>query len=828
MLIFKHLALSTTIFALTFNPFNLLLAQETDSLRNYYQQVVESYQQDLEEARQEGKSWQEVDTLLGAGIAYQYLGKFEEAIKLFEEGLEIARQIPDRGREESAIRKLATVHKKIGAFQGINFLEEQLQNTTDQESRRIILANLSLGHLSNGEYQKAINVYEQYLDLVRVLQNQKAEAEALRDLAGAYAALGKYGQAIPLLEEGVAIAQQLNDTSLLNWLLTQLGSAYRFAGNNQKALDTLQEALQLAKEAEETSLEWITLRTLAQLYTALDNLPQVIKIQQERLAISRNTNNIFWEALTLEDLSGAYFWLKDYSQAIELQKQALSLYQSFNQQSQQTTSSTEAQALEKLGFLLWRAGKLKEAETTLYSALKSFDLQRQEILGNANFLSLSSQELSLFAYEASSDIYRILQQILVAENRTNEALEVSEKGRARAYIDLLVSRLGADPTSATALEAPNLEQIKQIAKKENTTLVQYTVLYEYSRLYRYRFGIEQPYAQASGLLIWVVKPTGEVTLKQVQLQENLADVVQKARQSILLGGRRTRRQPPGKRSQEKLYQILIEPIANLLPTNPEERVTFIPQDTLFLVPFPALQDPDGNYLIEQHTILTAPSIQVLGLARKVKKDLSSSQPALVIGNPTMPGIRLAPNAPRQQLSELPGSEEEAKQIAQLLHTQPLIGDAATKAAVVARMEKTRLMHFATHGLLDNVGGSLSSLALAPSKDDEGFLTAREILQMKLQAELAVLSACNTGRGRITGDGVVGLSRSFVSAGVPSVVVSLWAIPDEPTAKLMREFYQNIEGDVDKATALRQAMIITKQEFPDPVSWAAFTLIGLAD
>lgn len=122
----------------------------------------------------------------------------------------------------------------------------------------------------------------------------------------------------------------------------------------------------------------------------------------------------------------------------------------------------------------------------------------------------------------------------------------------------------------------------------------------------------------------------------------------------------------------------------------------------------------------------------------------------------------------------------------------------------------------------------TSNALSPSGNDDGLLTASEILSLKLNAELVVLSACDTGRGKITGDGVIGLSRSLISAGVPSVVVSLWSVPDAPTASLMAEFYQNLQKQPDKGQALRQAMLTTMKKYPIPRDWAAFTLIGEAE
>jgi len=137
-------------------------------------------------------------------------------------------------------------------------------------------------------------------------------------------------------------------------------------------------------------------------------------------------------------------------------------------------------------------------------------------------------------------------------------------------------------------------------------------------------------------------------------------------------------------------------------------------------------------------------------------------------------------------------------------------------------------HLATHGLLDEKEGLGSAIALTPSDKDDGFLTAAEILDLQLTAELVVLSACDTGRGRITGDGVVGLSRSLISAGVPSVIVSLWQVPDAPTASLMTQFYQSLSANPDKAQALRSAMLAMMKQHPEPKNWAAFTLIGEAN
>ncbi len=144
-------------------------------------------------------------------------------------------------------------------------------------------------------------------------------------------------------------------------------------------------------------------------------------------------------------------------------------------------------------------------------------------------------------------------------------------------------------------------------------------------------------------------------------------------------------------------------------------------------------------------------------------------------------------------------------------------------------------HLATHGLLDygqprefGIRDIPGAIVLASSSQDDGLLTAREILDLDLNAELVVLSACDTGGGNITGDGVVGLSRSFIAAGTPSVIVSLWQVPDDATAMLMTEFYRQLQQNPDKAQALRQAMLVTMGDHPAVRDWAAFTLIGEAE
>ncbi|MGB6014461.1 MAG: CHAT domain-containing protein, partial [Nodosilinea sp.] len=363
----------------------------------------------------------------------------------------------------------------------------------------------------------------------------------------------------------------------------------------------------------------------------------------------------------------------------------------------------------------------------------------------------------------------------------------------------------------------------------------------------------------AALYIWVVSPTGDITFRRESLEGvDLISLVITTRDAIGVRNDRAtialeptphalaRQQAQTEANLRQLYDLLIAPITDLLPPDPNQPVVFMPQDELFLVPFAALQDNDGTYLIKKHTILTAPSIQVYGLANEAASATVganggspfSANNALIVGNPTMPKVwspSASGNFAETQLSDLPGAKAEAEAISGFLNITPLIGSQATEARVKQLLPSARLIHLATHGLLDygdpRAYGRLDvpgAIALAPDSTEDGLLTSAEILEMDLQADLAVLSACDTGRGRITGDGVVGLSRALITAGVPSVVVSLWAVPDAPTAALMTEFYRQLDQGQDKAQALRQAMLTTMQQHPNPRNWAAFTLVGAAE
>ena len=537
--------------------------------------------------------------------------------------------------------------------------------------------------------------------------------------------------------------------------------------------------------------------------------------------------------------------------------------------------------LSNIGLAYFHLGRFSEAETLLQEAIAGWEAIR------AGDDLDAIAKITLFEQQAYT--YNLLQRVLVAQDKTTEALLVAEQGRARALVEQLVQQ-----QTQTQLPPPSLADMQQITQARQTTVVNYAVIGDGRRILGNEVETE------TDLFIWVMTPAGTVSFHQVSLRpfwqaifraqptqlSPLEDLVRLTRDGMGVGERGIGVVDSDRRYQsdfasnplplQYLNQILIEPIEDELPTDPTATVTFIPQGPLFLVPFASLQDETGTYLVEKHAIVTSPAIQVLGLSES--SQITTDGTELIVGNPvTMPTIPPGSTLPPQRLPPLPGAEQEARAIGDILGTPPLLGQAATETAVVARMPQQSVIHLATHGLLNldpnlnefglpvdanaptaadanvfvtpgavivgdgvTVGGVDASislarervvrvdmpgiLALAPSTTDDGWLTAPEIATLDLKADLVVLSACDTGRGRITGDGVVGLPRAFLAAGADSVVVSLWQVPDVATAALMVNFYQQLTQGQDQANALRSAMLETRVNYPDPRNWSAFVVV----
>ncbi|MBD2201285.1 CHAT domain-containing protein [Calothrix sp. FACHB-1219] len=778
----------------------------------------------------------EADRLYQQGDRQIQTSQYTAALQSFQQALAIYRQLKDRPGEALSLNYIAIVQRTLGDYiQALEFYKQALdifRELGDRLNEGTALNNIGKVYEGLGQYPQALDFYQQALAIRKQVGDRSGEAFTLADLGSIYTSLGQYPQVLGYLQQSLDIFRKIGDRKQEALILNSIGLYYRTIDQYTQAVEYYQQALAIFKQLGNRRGEATCLNNIGDFRRNQGEYSQAQELFQQVLTIFREVNDRGGQGVALSNIGRVYAYQKQYPQALESFAQALAIFQEVGDK------PAQARTFRYIGSAFYQSGKLPEAEQALRTGIDILESLRPK-LSDANKVSLFETQLAT---------YQLLQQVLIAQNKPETALEISERGRARAFLELLTSRLSANNNVTKAPQLPSILEMQQIAKRQNSHLVQYSIIKE-------EFLIAgKPQIKESELYIWVIKPTGEVSFRKTDLKPlwqkdktTLNDYIITSRNSIGTRGTAFRgvnvvynpNAPAAKNNLKHLYQLLINPIADLLPQNPNERVTFIPQGGLFLVPFPALQDEQGKYLIEKHTILTSPSIQVLDLTHKqlqrIGKQPIQGNNTLIVGNPTMPFISPKIGDKPQQLTPLPGAEQEANAIAKLLKTQPLIGSKATKAAVLGRLTQARFAHLATHGIFDDIQGLNSAIALAPNspgskgnQKGDGLLTAAEILDLKLNAELVVLSACDTGRGRISGDGVIGLSRSLISAGVPSVLVSLWSVPDAPTASLMTEFYQNLQKSPDKAQALRQAMLTTMKNNPNPVDWATFTLIGEAE
>jgi CHAT domain-containing protein len=269
-------------------------------------------------------------------------------------------------------------------------------------------------------------------------------------------------------------------------------------------------------------------------------------------------------------------------------------------------------------------------------------------------------------------------------------------------------------------------------------------------------------------------------------------------------------------------------------------VIVVPDGMLWNLPFQALQVSAGRYLIEDAAVSYAPSVTVLRETMRPRADRTGLSTLLAFGNPAIDAGAAGAGSShptRAGLAPLPETEREVNRLAQIYgaSSRVYVGAEASENRWKAEAPSYRVVHLATHGVLDNASPLYSHLVLAPSGraggDDDGLLEAWEIMNTPLTADLVVLSACETARGRIAaGEGVIGLMWSVFVAGSPATLVSQWQVDSASSTALMVAFHREWNGGsrhMSKSRALQQAslQVLHTRGFSHPFYWDGFILAG---
>ncbi len=291
-------------------------------------------------------------------------------------------------------------------------------------------------------------------------------------------------------------------------------------------------------------------------------------------------------------------------------------------------------------------------------------------------------------------------------------------------------------------------------------------------------------------------------------------------------------------TSHKAYQAILEPV--LTKSGPEvTTLMIVPDQILHYLPFEVLitasGDP-GSYLLKKYIVTYAHSASLPGEGNK-KTDFTGpyigfSPEYQKQGNPLLASRSARDNELASELVDLPMAKEEIRQSAGIWNGEFLTGPDATESAFKTRARQAGIIHIASHAIIDDEEPMRSRLvfSVSPDSTEDGLLHTYELYNMELRAQLACLSACNTGFGQLkSGEGVVSLAKGFFYAGVPNIMMSLWSVPDNSTSQIMQLFNAELEQGAGKAEALRRAKLRFLEQADaytaEPYYWAAFTLIG---
>jgi tetratricopeptide (TPR) repeat protein len=827
----------------------LIRRAESEFQRGHGREAITLWQQALTSARAAGDRNAQALLLENLGSTAQLLGEPGEATKYLAEAWELARRLNDAnlaGRVLERLAESARAAKDDGLIiVAYRELLARAEARGDRSAQALDAAVLGRALLDEGKpaeaatllrraaelwradgrredtglalyflgqamiklegYLEAVDAYREAAVIAGESGDRSREADALRGLGNGRYLLGDFDGAARVLREALSLARRSGERAIEASVLMSQGNVDYYRKQPHEAVRSWEQALKLARDFKDREMEGKVLGNLALAYTQLKDRARAEDYYQQDLAIARERGDRLVEAQALHNFATLRLASGDWAAAIPLLRNSVELAGSVGYRRGQ------ALALRNLGRAQLKTHDPAGAEDSLRAAITIFEGLREPVR--------ASDADSISLLQSQRDAYSYLQAALVALNKPGIALEVSERGRARSIADLLARREAA----SGQLTMPSVETMLALARSRKATLVEFSIVDDAD----------------SAIYVWVVRPDGTTVFRRTAIDMRNGGSIDAAMESFVrdtraaLGALGRFEVPPAKpgvagrdEMLELLYRLLIAPVADELPKSPDETVVLVPQGPLFLLPFAALRDPSGRALIDRHTILVMPSIGTLALldAQPARR---ADTAALVVGNPALSPVRLEARGDLVQLPLLPGAEREANSVASLLRSVALTGPMASKDAVLRKMPEADIIHFATHGILEDVRnqGAPGALALVGSGTDEGLLTTPEIMNLRIRAQLVVLSACNTGAGRITSDGVVGLTRAFIAAGARNVVASLWNAPDQPTEGLMVAFYQALQRGQSKARALRQAMLDTRAHHADPLDWAGFILMG---
>jgi CHAT domain-containing protein len=642
---------------------------------------------------------------------------------------------------------------------------------------------------------------------------------------------------------------------------------YDALGNRERALELYRDALALAAKIFDKQGEANALLHMGRTLTALDRPAEARRSLTKALEIVRASNRD--ETSVQLALGNSYMRSKSFSSAAESYRHVLALTEKSGD------AAPRAEAQLALARIEMRRGRLRQALASLQAAQSIVETLRVRI---------ANPEVRASYLTSRQAHYDLTIDVLMQLGRERDALDVSERARSRALLDaLMIARVGdgrADPALLVREEAVRQRlngkasalirlqpkqrdgsEGRELRREIDALLAQYqqvrgdvarteddvngralpakdirSLLDADTLLIEYALGESRSY-------MWVVSRD---SLDAFTLPPK-ADLDRLARRVIDLIPQSHKRDAAvqAEIASRRLSDALLRPAAHLLG---KRRLAVVADGALQFVSFAALSDPStpSQPLLVNHEIVALPSASLIAPLRRNRGRAVPQKIVAVLADPVLErgGTRevstdlLRSSSPfANAFVRLPHTREEARRIAALVPSdQRMVAvdyDASRAVATSGQLENFRIVHFATHGFVHGEHPELSGLVLSlydeNGRSQDGFLRLSDIYRMRLSADLVVLSACRTALGKEVGrEGLIGLTRGFISAGAPRVVASLWDVRDRATAELMERFYTHMLRDRMRPAAALRAAQLALQNDPRrsaPFYWAAFQLQG---
>ncbi|MFB2970008.1 tetratricopeptide repeat protein [Aerosakkonema sp. BLCC-F183] len=809
------------------------------------QEALKYFNQALPIVREANNRTGQARTLNNIGAVYLDIGQPQEALKYYHQALPILREVNDRASEATTLNNIGLVYDSIGqpqeALKYYNQALPILREVNDRAGEATTLNNIGAVYNSIGQPQEALKYSHQALPIMREVNDRAGEAATLNNIGAVYNSIGQPQEALKYYNQALPILREVNDRAGEAATLTNIGAVYDSIGQPQEALKYYNQALPIMREVNNRAVEATTLNNIGLVYNSIGQPQEALKYYNQALPIMREVNDRAGEGTTLNSIGGVYDSIGQPQEALKYYNQALPIRREVNDRAgEATTLSNIGAVYRNIGqstqaisnweqsvaiTLEMRAGLQKENRRKFLEDNSGRNIALISLLIDQNQPEKAFQYANRFTTADLADYTRLInvkvsnpqaQQLIDQWNQKNEQIQFLYRQFQSNPSNQLSQQINAFQEENNKLAEDISRQFPEIAELFETTLTDIEKL---------RSSIPAGTVVIQPVLLTNVKNVPNtvaifiVTKDQLSVIKNPIDPTEFDK---LVTEYREQLQNPGDatyiETSAKIYNILIRPVEDKIKAFSPKQLSIIATGKLRYIPFETLFDEQTNqYLIQKYPInyLTRLSSRFLNSNRETVARNSLQKGVFALANPI-------PRDPQN----LPGTEEEVRNIAQLFPgSESFFHDNATLDKFKTFAPRFPFLHLATHGCFQpegcqKLGMKANTLLFA----DQQLNIADAALLGLQNTELLTLSACQTAlQANSNGEEIAGLAYIFERAGAKAVMASLWNAEDNTTKDIMIQFYQNIKNGMSKGEALQKAKLT--QIGRHPYYWSPFILIG---